>query len=213
MTATFLTGMGTGGSLIIAIGAQNAYVLTKGIQRHHHIATGVTCALIDTILISAGVFGMGRLVENVPLLLPVVTVSGALFLFTYGIFSFHSALRRGDGLHTRSEAQEGEGGRKQVILTTIAISLLNPHVYLDTVILLGSISTSYAIPGNYIFALGAITMSFIWFFALTLAGSVLLPLFRKPVTWRILDTSIGIIMWTIAYRLLINSDILSRFSS
>ena len=206
MMTTFLAGMGTGGSLIIAIGAQNAFVLTKGIQRHHHIASGLTCSLIDAVLIGAGVLGMGRLVEQIPLLLPVVTLGGALFLFIYGILSLYSAVRVQEGMRTRGEAQ---GGRKQVILTTLAISLLNPHVYLDTVVLLGSISTSYPPPENYIFALGAIFMSFIWFFALTLAGSILLPLFRKPVTWRILDTIIFVIMWSIAYRLLIYSDVLS----
>ena len=114
MMTTFLAGMGTGGSLIIAIGAQNAFVLTKGIQRHHHIASGLTCSLIDAVLIGAGVLGMGRLVEQIPLLLPVVTLGGALFLFIYGILSLYSAVRVQEGMRTRGEAQ---GGRKQVILT------------------------------------------------------------------------------------------------
>ncbi len=206
MISPFLTGMGTGGSLIIAIGAQNAYVLTKGIQRHHHLATALACSIIDAVLITAGVLGMGSLVESFPLLIPFVTGGGALFLFIYGIMSLRSALRPSEGMKKR---ETGKGSVQQVIATTIAISLLNPHVYLDTVILLGSISTSFTPPQNYIFALGAAAMSFIWFFLLALGGSALLPLFSKPITWRILDAVIFIIMWNIAYRLIQYSGLFS----
>ncbi len=207
MIASFLTGMGTGASLIIAIGAQNAYVLTKGIHRHHHFLTALTCSIIDALLITAGVLGMGTLVENFPLIIPFVTGGGALFLFTYGALSLKKALRPSEGIR---ENKENRGSAKQVVLTTLAISLLNPHVYLDTVILLGSISTSFEQPHNYLFALGAALMSFIWFFLLAFGGSALLPLFKRSVTWRILDGIIAVIMWNIAVKLLLYSDLLSH---
>ncbi len=204
MFTPFITGIGTGAGLIIAIGAQNAFILTQGIRKDFHLTAALICSLIDALLITTGVLGMGRLVQEIPLLLPVASLGGALFLLIYGIRSLISALKPSSGIEERSEKVTS---RRKVILTTLVISLLNPHVYLDTVVLLGGISTSFPPQDRIFFALGAILMSFIWFFSLALGGGALLPLFRKQVTWRILDGLIFVIMWSIAYRLILFSGI------
>jgi len=141
---------------------------------------------------------MGTLVEQSPLLINIASAGGALFLFIYGLKSFRSALLSGGVMDAGSQP---EISRSKIITATLAITLLNPHVYLDTVVLLGSMSGTF--PGNqrYLFGLGAVTASFLWFFTLSLGAGQLAPLFRKRYTWRILDLLIGIVMWTIAFRL------------
>ena len=142
---------------------------------------------------------MGILIERSPLLIKAASWGGAVFLFFYGIRSFVSAWKNTDGLN---KGESGEQNRQQVILMTLAITLLNPHVYLDTVVLLGSMSGTFPGMGRYYFGAGAVTMSFLWFFGLSLGAGKLAPFFRKPRTWQVLDTLIGIIMWVIALKLL-----------
>jgi len=204
MEIPYLTGMATGASLIIAIGAQNAFVLTQGIRKQHRFVVALICSLCDAILISAGVAGMGSLIEQSPLLLSIASIAGALFLGVYGLKSLLSAFHADRGME---ESTEQPVSRKQVIFTTLAITLLNPHVYLDTVVLLGSISATFSGTGRYLFGGGAVTMSFFWFFILAYGSSFLAPLFRKSITWRILDTGICLVMWSIAYKLLVYSGI------
>lgn len=199
MITTFFTGLGTGAGLIIAIGAQNAFVLSQGIRKKYIFMIPLICALCDAALIIAGVAGMGSLIVKSPLLIKVASRGGASFLFFYGLKSFISAYKNQGGLNRN---QEKEKSRSQMILMTLAMTLLNPHVYLDTVVLLGSMSGTFPGWGRYYFGAGALTASFIWFFSLSLGAVKLAPLFRKAKTWQILDILIGIIMWIIAFNLL-----------
>lgn len=210
MELPFFTGMATGAGLIIAIGAQNAFVLTQGIRKHYRFVVALTCSLCDALLISAGVAGMGSLIEQSPRLLGIAAGMGALFLFVYGLKSLFSAFQDEQGL------EEAEGqivSRKQVIVTTLAITLLNPHVYLDTVVLLGGISATFAGAGRFLFGWGALSMSFLWFFTLAYGSGILAPLFKKPITWRILNTAIFVVMWSIAYKLLAFAGILQAIQT
>ena len=199
MITTYLTGLGTGAGLIIAIGAQNAFVLKQGIRKEYIYLVPLICAICDALLISAGVAGMGTLIEGSPLLIRIASLGGAAFLGFYGLKSFISAWKNSSAL---SSGEETGRSRRQIIILTLTVTALNPHLYLDTVVLLGSMSGTFPGQGKYFFGAGAITASFIWFFALSLGAVKLAALFKKPVTWRILDTLIGIIMWTIAYQLL-----------
>lgn len=199
MITTFFTGFGTGAGLIIAIGAQNAFVLSQGIRKKNIFLIPLICAICDAILILAGVAGMGTLIERSPFLIRAASWGGASFLFFYGLRSFKSAYKNQGGLDKRGEKDQSRG---QIILMTLAITLLNPHVYLDTVVLLGSMSGTFPGMGRYYFGIGALTASFIWFFSLSLGAVKLAPLFRKARTWQILDVLIGIIMWIIAFKLI-----------
>ena len=194
---SFIRGLGIGFGLIAAIGAQNAYVLTRGVLRNHHWTVALLGSCIDVGLIILGVAGMGRLVQAFPMVINWVSLGGAVFLFIYGALAFRNLFR--------SAALRQKGGlvtRRQAILTMLALSLLNPHVYLDTVVLLGSISIQEPEGREWIFALGAITASFVWFFCLALGGQWMQGWFRKPFTWKILDGVICIVMWSIAVSLL-----------
>ncbi|WP_320008857.1 LysE/ArgO family amino acid transporter [Maridesulfovibrio sp.] len=194
----YLQGFGTGAGLIIAIGAQNAFVLTQSIRRNHHLTICLVCAICDAVLISLGVLGTGSLIASNPMLLKPAAWGGAAFLAWYGFGSLRSALKGG-----QLEAQEAAAtGLKSVILLTLTITLLNPHVYLDTVVMLGSISGQYEGTERYLFGLGAISASFIWFYTLGFGGRALAPLFKKPVTWRVLDSAVCLTMWFVAWNLL-----------
>ncbi|MCD4721574.1 MAG: LysE/ArgO family amino acid transporter [Desulfobacula sp.] len=198
MLLTFLKGFGVGSGLIIAIGAQNAFVLSHGVRKNHYIIIPLICAICDALLIALGVTGMGTIIASSKNLSLIAGTGGAGFLLIYGINSFRSAIKGG----RLSENQKTESSLKTTILTTLAITLFNPHVYLDTVILLGSISSQFKQPGHIFFGAGAVTASFIWFFSLSLGGKMLAPLFTKELSWRILDTLVGITMWAIALSML-----------
>ncbi|NCC63730.1 MAG: amino acid transporter [Spirochaetia bacterium] len=199
MELPFFTGMATGATLIIAIGAQNAFVLTQGIRAQHRFTVAFICSMLDALLITLGVAGMGSLIEQSPRLLGFAAGGGALFLVVYGLKSLGSAFQSESGLLSE---QTCSMSRKQVVFTTLAITLLNPHVYLDTVVLLGAISSTYSGQSRYLFATGAIAMSFFWFFLLSYGAALLAPLFKKAITWRILHTLIFLVMWRIAFSLL-----------
>ncbi len=195
----FFTGLLLGGSLIIAIGAQNAYVLKQGLLRSHVFIICLICALSDALLISIGTTGIGKIIEDHPKWLKAITWFGAVYLFIFGILSFRSALSN----QTLHAATTNTTQKTQVIISTVlALTFLNPHVYLDTVLLIGSIASPYANVERLYFTLGAISASFIWFFFLGYGARFLIPLFNKPVAWKILNTLIGIIMWWIAYSLI-----------
>jgi len=202
---TYLAGAALGASLIVAIGAQNAFVLQQGLRRQHVFVVAAICALVDASLITLGVGGFGALVSASPVLVAITAWGGAAFLFAYGLRSFHSALR-GEKLEAEGGAPAGPGLRRTV-LYTLAVSLLNPHVYLDTVVILGSVATRYPAAERTWFALGAMSASFLWFFSLAYGARVLAPLFARPRAWQVLDVGIGIIMWWIAASLA-----LSRFA-
>jgi L-lysine exporter family protein LysE/ArgO len=205
MLLPFLEGMALGGGLIIAIGAQNAYLLSLGIKRNHHFAAATICALWDITLITLGVLGIGAWVQANPSVLRYTLWGGAVFLIAYGLRAFLSAwkgkvLDPGDG-----EVGIGLQSLKNVAITTFAIGVLNPHVYLDTIVLLGSISGKFAGDGRYLFGLGAATSSVIWFYSLGFAGQLLAPLFARPTAWRIMDALICLTMWGIAAKLVLQA--------
>lgn len=196
----FLEGLGTGAGLIIAIGAQNAFVLKQGILKNHVFMTVFVCSLIDTLLICAGVGGFGTLLTSNAFLLGLARWGGAAFLIYYGFRSFRSVLK--------PEALILEKGNqrlslKMTLLSIFTLSLLNPHVYLDTVVLLGSISAQFPAEERLFFGGGAVLASFLWFFGMGYGARYLAPLFRKPSAWKILDFLIGCVMWGIALSLIL----------
>jgi L-lysine exporter family protein LysE/ArgO len=205
MDTPFFTGLATGAGLIVAIGAENAFVLTQGLRKQYRFTVALVCSIIDALLIGCGVAGMGTLIGQSPGLLKVAAGGGALFLLVYGLGSLRSALRGGHGMEGSESAPASRG---RVVLSTLAIAVLNPHVYLDTVVLLGGIGATFPGEGRYLFGAGAILASFLWFFLLAYGSGFLAPLFRKPLTWRIFDGLIFLVMWTIAFKLLSFSGIL-----
>ncbi len=195
----FLEGFALGGGLIIAIGAQNAFILRQGLLREHVFVLCLFAALADALLIFLGVAGFGTLVQSNPTFLYWMTIFGALFLITYGFFAWQRALNPGVMRTTNGDV----GSLKTALSTLIAFTFLNPHVYLDTVILLGSISGSHQGMARAAFAIGAMLASFVWFFSLGFGARWLTPLFEKPSSWRILDGIIGFIMFAIAASLIL----------
>lgn len=198
MIIPFLQGVGISGGLIVAIGAQNAFVLSQSVRRNHHMIIALICSLCDATLIAVGIAGVGTLVASQPFLMQLTAWGGAAFLFWYGFGAFRSALRGG---RLETDAQTVSTMRS-AILATLAVTLLNPHVYLDTIVLMGSVSGQFAGTGRIWFGAGAMTASFIWFFSLSMGGQMLAPLFRKPLAWRVLDGLVCITMWGIAFSLL-----------
>ena len=186
-----------GFSLILAIGAQNAFVLRQGLRRAHVFAVVMTCAVSDAVLIAAGVAGFGALAQAVPWFEPLMRYGGAAFLLWYGWRNARSAWRGGQALGTSGDEAQSLA---TAVLTVLALTWLNPHVYLDTVVLLGSISAQY--PDRLAFALGAMTSSFVFFFSLGYGARALAPLFARPSAWRVLDAIIALTMWAIAAKLL-----------
>ena len=201
MLMPFSQGLGLGAGLIIAIGAQNAFVLSQGVKRNHHFTVALICAVCDAALILAGVMGLGALVAQNPVLLGLAAWGGAGFLAWHGWRALRSALQ-GGRLETD---QAATSPLKPVILATLAVTLLNPHVYLDTVVLLGSISAQFAGQGRYYFAAGAVCASFAWFFGLSLGGRLMAPLLRNIWAWRVLDGLVCLTMWSIAGSLVLRA--------
>lgn len=199
MTSAFFTGLSVGGSLILAIGSQNAFVLRQGIRGEYVNLVCFACALSDAMLITAGVFGFQAVLAKVAWLEPVLLYIGAAFLFTYGAMSIYSAFTSTSAL---DPSNRGTTGLVSTLGVCLALTWLNPHVYLDTVLLLGTVSTRF--PGSETaFALGAVSASFIFFFSLGHGASLLRPFFAKPRAWRILDAGVGLVMWAIAVKLLL----------
>lgn len=201
MTTAFLPGFLLGASLIVAIGAQNAFVLRQGLRKEHVFAVSLVCAVSDAVLIAAGVAGFGALIVALPWLAPVMRFGGAGFLATYGLRSLWSAWRKSGALNPSDDVPKSLGA---TVLTCLAFTWLNPHVYLDTVVLLGSVSTRYA-DQRMLFALGAMTSSFLFFFSLGYGARLLRPLFANPRAWRILDLLIGISMLALAAKLVLEA--------
>ena len=202
MIAPFLQGFGAGGGLIVAIGAQNAFVLSQGVRGNHHLTIAIVCILCDAIFITAGVAGIGGMVSTNPTLAQWVSWGGAGFLFIYGCGSLRSAIK-GGSLETSDRAALSFGA---AILTTLAVTLLNPHFYLDTVILLGGISSRFHGENRFLFWAGAVSASTLWFICLSLGGQMLAPIFKKQISWRILDTLVWATMWLIAASLIVHGQ-------
>ncbi|WP_286219406.1 LysE/ArgO family amino acid transporter [Paraoerskovia sediminicola] len=196
---TALAGMGFGLALIVAIGAQNAYVLRQGLRGEHVGAVVAICIASDAVLITVGAAGLGGLIAAHQGVLTIVTVLGAAVLVAYAVLSARRALRPG-ALVTSTEGARVSLGA--VAGTTLALTWLNPHVYLDTVVLLGSVSAAQG-DGRWWFAVGAVLGSTVWFCVLGFGAAALRPVFAKPMAWRVLDGVIAAIMLALAVKLLL----------
>ena len=192
------SGLGFGLSLIIAIGAQNAFVLRQGLRREHVLAVVTICAVSDALLIAVGVAGLGSLLDLAPWLVDAMSLGGAAFLLTYAALAARRAWR--------PSAITTDGGgpstsRWTAVTTVLALTWLNPHVYLDTVVLLGSVASTHG-DERWWFGAGAVVGSVVWFTALGYGARLLEPLFARPVAWRVLDALIAAVMAAIAVSLL-----------
>ena len=196
--APLITGFLVGGSLIVAIGPQNAFVLRMGLLRRHVFAIALFCAASDAVLILAGVAGLGSLLAAHVRIAEGISLAGALFLLWYGYKAFRRAFHAG-ALTARNEPAHSLG---KSLAISAAFTWGNPHVYLDTVILVGSLSLPFAGSARVVYAAGAMLASFVWFFALAYGARILTPLFRREITWRVLDLFIAAVMATIALRLI-----------
>ena len=201
MLLTALAGFGFGLSLIVAIGAQNAFVLRQGLRREHVLAVVVVCAVSDAVLILLGIAGAGAVIASAPVVLTVVRYAGAAFLFAYGVFAARRALRptafTADGPAVRSSLAA-------TLATVLALTWLNPHVYLDTVVLLGSIANTHG-DDRWWFGIGAVLGSIVWFTALGFGARLLQPVFARPAAWRVLDAIIAVVMVALAVSLLVDA--------
>lgn len=185
-----LSGFLLGASLIIAIGAQNAFILRQGLLRRHVFVLCLICAASDAALIALGVGGLGTVVARMPVLITAVTVGGVVFLAGYAVLAFRRALHP----EAMRAALSAEGGLKAAIAACLAFTFLNPHVYLDTVVLLGSLSARFEGGARIAYGAGAALASFVWFFGLGYGARLLEPVFARPAAWRVLDVIIGLVM-------------------
>ncbi|MFN4057542.1 MAG: LysE/ArgO family amino acid transporter [Roseinatronobacter sp.] len=197
----FLAGFLSGLGLIAAIGAQNAFVLRQGLLRGHVALVVAICAISDAILVALGVAGAQGLAQNYPWVQPLMLWAGVAFLFVYGGLRFRAARTGGQGL------EAGQGivqSARIVVLTCLAFTWLNPHVWLDTVALLGSLSAQYA-PAHWTFGAGAMSASVVFFSALGFGARYLAPILRRPGAWVWVEAGIGVVMWAIALKLLLRA--------
>ncbi|MCB1405611.1 MAG: amino acid transporter [Rhodobacteraceae bacterium] len=194
MFAACLAGFLSGLSLIAAIGAQNAFVLRQGLKREHVGLVVVLCAGSDAVLIIAGVAGFSVAAERAPWLMPVMLWGGVVFLLGYGALRFRAAWQGAEALTAGAGAP---ATARRVVLTVLALTWLNPHVYLDTLALLGALSAQYA-PFQAAFGLGAVFSSAVFFTALGYGARSLAPILARPRSWVVLEGGIGVIMWAIA---------------
>ena len=185
--------------LIMAIGAQNAFVLAQSLRREHHLPVAALCILCDAVLVAAGVFGLASLLAQSAPLLAITRWGGAAFLLWYG----SQALLRAARPQSLQAAGSEPRSLRAVLLSALAVTLLNPHVYLDTVLLIGSLGAQQIEPGAY--AAGAASASFLWFSALALGAAWLAPWLARPLTWRLIDLGVAVMMFSVAAQLILGS--------
>jgi L-lysine exporter family protein LysE/ArgO len=200
-TASAASGFFLGLSLIVAIGAQNAFVLRQGLRREHVLAVVAICALSDLVLIVLGIAGAGIVFEQLPWLVEVVRWVGAAFLVTYGALAARRAIRPSPQALV-SDQRTGGTPLLTAVATCLALTWLNPHVYLDTLVLLGSVGSTHG-DARWAFGAGAGVASILWFAALGFGARMLAPLFARPLAWRILDGIIAVVMFAIAIALVL----------
>ena len=196
-----IDGFLTGAGLIVAIGAQNAFVLKQGLKKNHVFATALFCAVADALLIALGVGGLGEILTSNRVLLAIAKWGGAAFLYWYGFRAFRSMFRS-ESLQAQSAHEPASHSLKKTFLTLAALTFLNPHVYLDTVVLLGSIGAQFEGGERPFFALGAMLASLTWFFGLCYGAQFLAPFLKNKNSWKAIDLIVGCIMWAIASSLL-----------
>ena len=195
-----LLGLATGLSLIVAIGSQNAFVLRLGIEGRNRVIVPVVaiCALSDAVLIMAGVLGLGVVIAAAPVAIIVIRVLGSGFLIVYGLFAARRAIRPGALVVSTVVASTG---MRVAVVTVLALTWLNPHVYLDTVLFLGAVANQQGAAERWWWAGGAVAASFVWFSALGFGARLLRPMFAKPRSWRVLDAVIAVVMIALGVRL------------
>ncbi|HBL97267.1 MAG TPA: amino acid transporter [Psychrobacter sp.] len=192
----YLSGFLLGLSLIIAIGSQNAFVLKQGLKREHIFFVCLFCAVSDALLIPAGVGGFGAVTARYPHVIDIAKIAGILFLLGYGLQSLYASVRVSHALTVEGQVVSS---LKKALLLCFGFTWLNPHVYLDTLVLVGMVSTGAS--SKLTFAIGAISASFFFFFALGYGARLLRPLFAKPKAWNILDALVGLLMLYLAWHL------------
>ncbi len=198
MWQSYFNGLLVTAGLIIAIGAQNAFVLAQSLRREHHLPVAALCILCDIALVSVGVFGLAAVLAESPLLLHITRWGGVMFLVSYGVIALRRAARP---QALREDARRGPRSLQSVLLAALAVTLLNPHVYLDTVLLIGSLGAQQPEPGAY--TLGAASASTLWFMMLALGGAWLAPWLARPLTWRLIDLGVAGMMFAIAAQLVV----------
>ncbi|MCV2350262.1 LysE/ArgO family amino acid transporter [Paucibacter sp. Y2R2-4] len=196
---SYLHGLSLGLSLIMAIGAQNAFVLRQGLRREHVLLIVLCCAMADAVLMAAGVYGLAALIGERRWLAQGLTAGGAAFLAIYGLQALRRAAQSGSLQPGQDSAQQS---RRQVLLQLAGFTLLNPHVYLDTVLLVGSIGAQHVGTAKLAFVIGAASGSVLWFAGLGFGARWLAPVFAKPRAWQVLDVLIGLTMLGLAALLL-----------
>lgn len=199
--AAFVKGFSLSAALIMAIGAQNMFVLKQGLRREHVGAIVLFCASADALLIAGGVTGLGAVLGLLPGLTLALTLGGAAFLLWYGI----SALRRALHNEAMSVSLQPSMSLGRALASTAAFTLLNPHVYLDTVLLMGAVGASLPLDSRTVFVVGAASASFTWFTALGYGARVLTPLFAKPIAWKVLDLLVGLTMLALSAMLVLRA--------
>jgi len=200
MWQSYFNGLLVTVGLIIAIGAQNAFVLAQSLRREHHLPVAALCILCDILLVAVGVFGLAAVLAANPLLLTITRWGGVAFLTFYGIVALRRAARP---QALREDAQRSPRSLRSVLLAALAVTLLNPHVYLDTVLLIGSVGAQQPEPGAY--TLGAASASTLWFLLLALGGAWLSPWLARPLTWRLIDLGVAGMMFAIATQLVLSA--------
>jgi L-lysine exporter family protein LysE/ArgO len=199
MTATWLAGFALSLSLILAIGAQNAFVLRQGLRRAHVGAVVTICCISEAVLIFSGVAGFGALAARAPWALEAMRWGGAAFLVVYGVKSLFAAIRTTEVLEAGGPPEQGLGA---AVATALALTWANPHVYLDTLGLIGAVATTYG-PARWVFGAGALSASVLFFVLLGYGARALAPLFARPAAWRVLDAAVGVTMLGLAAKLAI----------
>ncbi|MEH6685786.1 MAG: LysE/ArgO family amino acid transporter [Halopseudomonas sabulinigri] len=192
---SYINGLLVSAGLIMAIGAQNAFILAQGLRREHHISAALICMSCDAILIMAGTFGLAALLQSHPLAMEITRWAGVGFLSLYAL----QALRRALSPQVMNAGEQPKRSHRAVLLSTLAVTLLNPHVYLDTMVLIGSVGAQNPLP--LIFALGAASASILWFSLLALGSAKLAPMLSRPVTWRCIDLAVAAMMLAVAWSL------------
>jgi L-lysine exporter family protein LysE/ArgO len=200
MLSAILRGALISASLIIAIGAQNLFVLKQGLLKNHIFYVSAICFVCDFALMSIGIFGIGTFISSNSLITNILAISGAVFLVWHGFCAFKNAIKGTSSMQIEYNILNNNNLLK-VVLATLAVTLLNPHVYLDTVVIVGGIASTLTSQQKLAFLIGAVCVSFIWFFGIGYGARLLTPLFKQKKVWIILDFLIGCIMFYIAYQL------------
>ena len=201
MLTTLFKGFAISGGLIVSIGAQNAFLLKQGLLKTHIFWVALLCFVCDFALISIGVMGVGSILNRNPALSAMLSLAGAVFLFLFGLHSFQAAFTKQHAALT-SDENGNKSSLKTTLFTTLGVTLLNPQVYLESLMVIGGMATTLSFHAKLWFLFGAVSASFLWFFGVGYGARLLKPLFAKPRAWQVLECLTGVIMWWLTFDLL-----------